>query len=462
MADINERLSERLDSVAAQVEARLAERMRTMLTDVGRQLYEKVDAEAADLRQIGNLAARRLGGSGHRIRCVFLVHMIESWDAQIDLYEAMRRDDRFEPLVASINRRFPGDGGFGGEEHTSAALAKAGVPHVRLGMEPSWPAIDILRALQPDVIFRQSQWESDVPPAFSTSRLSFARICSVPYGMSIVGKFSPGDSSVGGVNEQSFDQHYHRMAWRVFCETEQTRDYFVQFSHSDPEKFVVSGYPKLTRLLRARNEPEQWPIVGAGKRRCRIIWAPHYSVGTDWLAFGTFDRIHRDFLAWAREQPDFDFVLKPHPALFEFVVSSGALSRQDLDAFLKGWHALPNCAVEEGTYAHLFAASDMMITDGLSFLTEYPIFEKPLIFVDSGRHVPMNALGDAALAAAHQVRTFDETRSAAQAYASGAPWLFEAQRQALLKTLFPRQREPAHLILDSIADGLAVKRQEAR
>ena len=462
MADINEQLTRRLDAVADQVEARLTERIRTLLTDVGRQIYEKVDTEAADLRQVGHLAARRIGGSGPRIRCVFLVHAIESWDAQIDVYEAMRGDSRFDPLVASINRRFPGDAGFGGEDQTSAALREAGIPHLSLGMEPSWPALDILRALQPDVIFRQSQWEPDVPPAFATSRLNFARICSVPYGMSIVGKFSPSDRSVGGVNEQSFDQYYHRMAWRVFCETEQTRDYFVQFGHSDPEKFVVSGYPKLTRLLRARDEEEKWPIAAAVERRFRIIWAPHYSVGTDWLGFGTFDRIHRDFLALARERPDIEFVLKPHPALFTFAVQVGALTQHELDGFLNGWQALPNCAVATGTYAHLFAASDMMVTDGLSFFTEYPIFEKPLVFFDSARHVPLNALGDAALAAAHHVSTFAALRAAVEAYASGAPWRLDAQRRALLKILFPRRRDPVEIILDSIADGLALHCEEAR
>jgi hypothetical protein len=328
-------------------------------------------------------------------------------------------------------------------------------------MEPSWPALDILRALQPDVVFRQSQWEQDVPPAFATSRLNFARICSVPYGMSIVGKFSPGDQSVGGVNEQSFDQYYHRMAWRVFCETEQTRDYFLQFGHSDPEKFIVSGYPKLTRLLRAREEAESWPIAAAGERRFRVIWAPHYSVKTDWLGFGTFDQIYGDFLAWARERPDIDFVLKPHPALFTFAVRSGALAQHELDAFQEAWQALPNCALELGTYANLFAASDLMVTDGLSFFTEYPIFGKPLIFLDSGRHVPMNALGDAALAAAHHVSTFEAMKAAVEGYAGGAPWMFEKQRQALLKTLFPREQEPMEIILGSIADGFVVNRQEA-
>ncbi len=460
VVDLEPGLTDGMRAQLGHVETRLAERLRSDLTRVGRELAGQMEAEASDLRQIGNLLSRKMGRTTARIRCLFLVHAIESWDAQIDIYEAMLEDDRFDPLVVSINRQFPGDSGFRGEEETSAALDAAGIAHIRLGMEPAWPGLDILRALQPDVIFRQSQWEPDVSPAFATARLNFARICSVPYGMSIVGKFSLRDVSVGGVNAQSFDQDYHRMAWRVFCETEQTRQYFLQFGHADPAKFIVSGYPKLTRLLRARDEAEAWPVGDPVGRRFRVIWAPHYSIGTDWLGFGVFDRIYRDFLDWARARPDIDFVLKPHPALFASAVSEGGMSRQAIDDFREGWSALPNCAVELGTYARLFAASDMMVTDGLSFFTEYPPFEKPLVFFDSERHVPMNALGDTALACAHRVTSFEAMKAAVEGYADGAAWIYDKQRKALLDILFPRDRKPVDIILDSIADGFVIDRQE--
>ena len=250
------------------------------------------------------------------------------------------------------------------------------------------------------------------------------------------------------------------MAWRVFCETEQTRQYFVKFRHSDPAKFVVSGFPKLRRLLRARDEAEVWPIQDAGGRRFRVIWAPHFSVGTDWLGFGVFGAIHQEFLAWARERSDIDFVLKPHPALFNYAVKEGVISKPALEDYLTQWCSLPNCALETETYAHLFAASDMMVTDGISFLTEYQIFDKPLVYFDSNRHVPLNALGDAALASSHIVRTFQEMTAAIEHYAKGKVWSFDAERQELLALLFPRECEAVDIILDTIAEGLAGNQRE--
>lgn len=410
--------------------------------------------EISDLRSIGNLATRRAPHTERQIKCVFLVHAIESFDAIFGVWDAMRNDNRFDPLVVSINRKFPGDTEYRGEDETSAALDLRGIEHIRLGMEPSFIGLNILRALAPDVIFRQSQWEPDVPEAFRTQNINFARLCSVPYGMSTVGHFELSDAFDGGVSEYSFDQLWHRMAWRVFCETEKTRDYFVHFRHSDPSKFIVSGYPKLARLLAARNEPEVWPINVDGNRRFRVIWAPHYSVGTSWLGFGTFDSIHNDFLAYAQERNDIDFVLKPHPALFTFAVNGGAMDREVLDTFLESWKALENCSIELGTYAHLFAASDMMVTDGLSFLTEYPIFEKPLVFIDSGKHVSMNALGEASLAAAHHVQDFSGIRHAIEYYATGGTWLLESERKNLIEILFPREQPAVEIILDEIHNGI--------
>lgn len=405
------------------------------------------------VKQVANAAVRKLPPSGQRIRCVFLVHVFEAWDALSDVHQAMLADARFEPLVATIPRRFPGDKGYGGEEATSKALSDIGVRHLRLGMSNSMEALDVLKALGPDVIFRQSHWENDVPPGFRTPELVFARLCSVPYGTSLVQRFMVNERVDGDVSAFAFDQAYHRVAWRIFCETEATRSYFQGFRHSDPEKFVLSGFPKLESLQRAGRRAV-WPLSGGERRGYRVIWAPHHSVGDKWLAFGVFHLIYRQMLEWARSAPDIEFVLKPHPALMKSLVLERRLKEETLDAFVREWESLENCCVRTGQYAELFAASDLMITDGLSFLTEYQLFRKPLIFIDSGRHVPFNTIGALAEACSHRVRSFEEMKQAALGYKAGAAWPFEAEREKLLKVLLPNRQPAASVILDSIHDGI--------
>lgn len=407
------------------------------------------------LRQVIHGGIRRMPPTSGKIRCVFLVHMIEAWDAQIDIFHAMKNDDRFDPIVISIDRVFPGDNACGGESSISQALTELGVPHLRLGMPNSFEGLDVLRALSPDVIFRQSHWDRDYPPAFRTQELGFARLCAITYGVSIVSKFSHSEPSTAEISPMAFDQPYHRSAWRVFCETEQTQSYFRSFQHSDPSKFVLSGYPKHERLASFIGKGS-WPIKNSDTKAYRVIWAPHHSVGDEWLAFGVFHRIYWDMLRWAQRSPNIEFALKPHPALFALVVKMGLASQAAIDDFKLQWESLPNCTIVEGQYGELFDASDLMLTDGISFLTEYQLYNKPLVFIDSQRRVPFNTLGELAFACSDHVTTMEQIEAAVVAYANGKPWGHAEARERLLEKLLPNDRPSTGIILANIAEGMGL------
>ncbi|MDQ1197854.1 hypothetical protein [Agrobacterium sp. SORGH_AS 787] len=441
----------------AETTVRLTEAVVAGLRDVTAVSEEASKEHYLALRHLAQTSLRKAPLGSTRIRCMFLVHMIESWDAQIDVYYAMKSDPRFDPVVISINRSFPGDKDFGGEEVVSKALSDLKIEHVRIATHDVAEAREMLGYLAPDVIFRQSHWDNDYPPAFSTSELSIAKLCVIPYGMSIVQKFVHSDPTPETVSPMAFDQPYHRSAWRIFCETEQTRTYFKSFQHSHPGKFVLSGYPKHERLRKAIGQGK-WPLPDGGGKPFRVIWAPHHSLDDNWLAFGVFHQVYKDMLRWAQSAPDIQFVLKPHPALFGTAVGLGLLSQGELEEFKREWRALPNCAIEEGLYAEIFAASDLMLTDGLSFLTEYQLFDKPLVFIDSQRHVPLNALGQLALECADTVTSVSQAEDTVMAYLNGKPWGHEEARRRLREIMLPNERPSADIIVDAIAEGLGIHR----
>lgn len=392
----------------------------------------------------------------NKIKCVFIVHAIESWDCQMDIWKKMLSDSRFKPIVISVDRHFPGDDGFGHEDITSSELDKLGIPHLRFGGEVANDALNLLISMEPDIIFRQSQWDDDYPEAFRTKNLIFTRLCSVPYGMSTVGEFRKGENPSSNISDKSYNTEWHRLCWRVFCENNITKRNFLHFNNLNPEKFVVSGYPKFDLLLHASKNLGTWPIE-CSKNNFRVIWAPHYSVGIKGLGFGTFDKNYNDFLSLAKNNPEIDFVLKPHPALFNQVISENKISKNELDNFISEWLDLDNCALSFGRYAELFAASDLMITDGISFLTEYQIFNKPIIYIDSGHHVKMNFIGDKSIAACHKLNMFDDVCKAIFYYKEGGEWHYGKQREELISILFPRKENSASIILDEIAEVLLVK-----
>ena len=67
------------------------------------------------------------------------------------------------------------------------------------------------------------------------------------------------------------------------------------------------------------------------------------------------------------------------------------------------WDALPNArTVRFGTYDDLFLTSDGMIMDCASFLTEYTLVDKPLIFLRRPEQ-PLNEWADMLLGVAYSV-----------------------------------------------------------
>lgn len=410
-------------------------------------------------KQAANMTLRRLGPATEKIRAVFIVQSIPMWDALADVYWEMTKDDRFHPTVVSIDHRHLGRAEFAGEDDVHKGLTGQNIPHLRLNVPPL-EALDILRNLQPDVVFRQQQWDSPVPAGMRTPELTFARICVVPYGMGHLANLK-AKSEREEASPSNYDQEHHRMAWRVFCETEVTRSYFKSFMHCDPDKLILSGYPKLDRLLAEKGKGE-WPIPEPKGRTFRVIWAPHHSLAVRGSGFGVFHRIHRQMLDWARTSGDIQFVFKPHPALSYAARNTPGLSAGDYDAFCAAWSALPNCTICEGDYGKLFDASDIMLTDGVAFLTEYHLFGKPLIFFDSGVHPPFDAIGRLGERCAHRVKSFGDMQTATLAYKNGKAWEREEERRELLRVIMPHQGKAARIIVDSIADGLGVSRKTSQ
>ena len=214
-----------------------------------------------------------------------------------------------------------------------------------------------------------------------------------------------------------------------------------------------TGHPKLDRLYAARDRPA-WPIEGQ-PQNYRLIWAPHHSIGDDWLGFGTFVETHAAMLRWAQEDGGVDFVLKPHPALFTRIRGERPDLAPGLEQFLTEWGGLPNTAlVEGGDYGALLAASNAMVTDGISFLAEYQLFDKPLVFLDSGRHVPFNDVGQLVATGAWTVGNVDAARSVLAALRAGEPDALASTRQAILNELLPFPGRSADRVLDEIRGGL--------
>ncbi|WP_400995363.1 hypothetical protein [Agromyces sp. GXQ0307] len=388
--------------------------------------------------------------TGGQVRVVLLVHYPEAWASLEGVYWALEEDDRFAVTVASVPRRFPGADRFAGEDLTHDALTANGVPHIRLNFSDSFESLDVVRALRPHLVFRQSQWDADVPPAFSSKALGFTRLCLVPYEtMNLVenvrDEATPTDTAV--------DAPFHRAAWRVFCANETVRD--AAAASNGPlgaERFIVTGHPKAASIGAAA---PRWPVAQDGGRRGRIVWSAHHSIGRHWTRFGMFPRMQHEMLDFARSRPDLEFVFMPHPMLPSFVGHADSpIGRGEFGAFLAAWAGLANATTYVGSdYAGVIRAADAVITDGISMLIEPQIAMKPIVFVERDDHRPFNATGRAVVRGVHVHRDVDSAIEAVGRLAlGGADPLVEMQRENV-RELFAHP-DPERRIIDAIIAGL--------
>lgn len=399
--------------------------VRARLDEVG-STVDGVPDRYSELRDSIHLVARRATLHRTPIRVLFLAHVLGSWDASQSLVEAMQDSEDFEPVVASIPRRFRGSGGLYGEEDVHEGLTRRGVPHLRLAADGEQDLLQLVKAIEPDVIFRQSQWDADVPDEFATERLGFARTCLVPYETMNIVRNVPDPRTPN----TAVDAPFHRAAWLVFCANELMRDIAVRDGARAGTQFRVVGHPKADRL---RAAAPRWPLSGDRPQRPgRVVWSAHHTIARGWTDFGAFHLMRTEMLDWAARSPDTEFVFMPHPALLPFPdAAESPISREEFDDWMRRWSALPNTAVlSEAEYGPTLAASDLMITDGLSMLVEYQLFGKPLVFVEREGHRPFNEVGRRVVRGVHTVRAVDEARRLADKFLSGHPDpLVDAQRR---------------------------------
>jgi hypothetical protein len=278
-----------------------------------------------------------------------------------------------------------------------------GIEHLRLDYENSYEGLAQLKRLAPDYLFLNYPWQKNYQPAYKIENLiSFTRVCYVPYfSLPLVNE--PG---IEGVAPHLFRQSTHRLAHLVFLQDRSVKDAFTHTERGGHHTYFT-GTPKVDALLeKMKTETPYWPL-GNIAGRFKVLWAPHHSFGSAWLNFGVFDSMRNEMLEFARLHPEIDFVLRPHPYMFGSLVGQGYMTETELVAWRSEWDALPNTATDEtSSYAALMLATDLLFTDGISFIAEYPLVTKrPAVYWEKPGHWAFNPLGE--IAANSTIRVSD-------------------------------------------------------
>jgi hypothetical protein len=387
-------------------------------------------------------------------KVVFLTFYYEAWDSLADIYSQMKADSRFEVIAISIPRRFSIDSPFGEEDLVSEFFTRSGIEHLSFNYEDSLQGLDQLKALAPDYIFLNYPWQRNYQPGYRVEQLSeFSKVCYVPYYSAPL-VIEPGEEKVAS---HWFEQRSHQLASLIFTQDENVRDAYFLTSRGNSHVYLT-GTPKLDALTRHVEEGEKrWPL--GQSNNFKVVWAPHHSYSTKWLNFGMFTEVFEDMLAFATVHRDVDFVLRPHPLMFSTLSNQKVIAEDVLNKWLQAWDALPNTATDaNGEIAQLFAAADLFVTDGISFLAEYPLATgKPAVFMEKQDHWPLSPLGELAALANIKADTFKEFVDFYEATVSSGLPDFGPAIASLRRSAQPHPGQAAQRILNIVFEDFEAK-----
>jgi hypothetical protein len=332
---------------------------------------------------------------GEKLRVVFLAHHPTSWSATKPVVDAMLNDKRYEVTVVSLPHFYlmcRGDV-LDGEEFMHKILTEQKLPHIRISTESIGQCLTLLKRLKPHAIFRQTPWNHDLPVSLSGKNLSFTRLCYIPYGY-----------MTAAIQEKQFNQEFHWFCYQIFWPDVVHLEMSQKYSMIKAVNGSVSGYPKFDHITCATLK-----YTKNTDFEFHLIWAPHWSYEDGWLRFGALWETAEQMYSLAKENNMIKTTLRPHPVLLEKIKTDPDIR---LKEFIRKWEDLKNTSIsEEADYVQLFAESDAMVTDGLSFLSEYQLLDKPIIFFSRHDSIGFNEAGIKLIDGVYKVQTRDELAS---------------------------------------------------
>lgn len=325
--------------------------------------------------------------SGEKIKIAFMTISAAEWPAE-DVYQKMLKNDKFDAYViglpltdrdkeSSLNTYHQNKNYFMGNGYRYVdTIAEDG--HFK-----SWDELGGV----PDILVNLTSWNDSVAEEYQIDKLPITCLnCYIPYAFYI-------EDSVNGkyLTNGVYNKEFMNVQWKIFTDSAKNYEGYRKKQTLGAKNVVCSGYTKMDYFYQGKQYSDlelkriwKMPEGELTEQTKKIIVAPHYTIGSSSiLQFSTFDKNMYFLYYLAQKNPQISFVFKPHPNLRNQTVKVGIFkSYEEYDAYIAMWNELPNAQViQEGYYLDVFATSDGMILDSISFLAEYMYVDKPVLFL---------------------------------------------------------------------------------
>lgn len=316
------------------------------------------------------------------VKVGFLVYSISEWQCEY-LYRLLERMDGYEPYIIICGYNHGTRKEVRNAYRVTAKYFREKNYMVRYAGYMEKNSSDFINDI--NIVFSFLPYKM-CPTDVNIEELYLNQISvHVSYGMHLVSR----DPSY--YKESYYDKSIYKLSWMINSLCESEKNEIASQQRLAGYNIVINGYVKFDEFIKTKYECDEnlWGNVNNTK----IIWAPHFNLQKGMN--GTFKDNYKFFLAYAKKHPDVSWIVKPHPRMSWGVVAYGVFeSSLEYEEYLDEWRALDNATViEQGEYYDIFATSDGMILDSISFIGEYQYTHKPLLILEPGEQRGLSEFG---------------------------------------------------------------------
>lgn len=254
------------------------------------------------------------------------------------------------------------------------------------GKNPPYTKCESIEKYKADFIFIQNPYDSYatsiLDPYFLTSNIKkyAKKVMFIVYGPHLFHQDFANDPNLPNLVDV------------VFVDSESTKDIYVKRYKFPRNRVVVSGYQSYKEVRdNMKSQSKQ-------KGKETILWLPRWSLSFRnkelFEGGSTFLNYYNFFYNYAQDNPDINFIIRPHYLLFSFAVNSHFLSQKQVDEIFEKFRSLQNVTVsmhKDRPLINDILASDVVISDGSSALGEAIVADKPIIYLSNGWNNEFNS-----------------------------------------------------------------------
>lgn len=297
----------------------------------------------------------------YQVRAVFFTGLGSTWDAMESVYEYMRSDPRFDPVVVLIPiiRVHEQENEIIYEDYLTARKIPF-YEHNQYSIDEDLP----------DLAFMNQPYEGNTIAAFWPETLArHTRLVYLPYFLSDM------------VERQTLEAlcrlPVYRYAWKVVCSNEKVYRYYSEHALNEGVNGLVTGIPKMDYIAtiseRGIDLPTGWECLKG--RKC-FLWNTWYNI--EFSALQWFDKI----VSWFAQHEECALIWRPHPMTDTITKLYHPNEYADYKNYFQRIEAMPNAVCDQSVSLEAsFYYSDAMISDYSSLQPQYLLMDKPTLWV---------------------------------------------------------------------------------